>query len=150
MAGFSDPQIGALFLAVVAFLVIVPCHLVGLHGVAALIRAHNPKGSMREQGFRAEAGLVLLVMASLFGLHLLTNAAWGGFIAWSGALQGYRQCLFYSLENYTSLGLTRVQVDDTWRALAPLISLSGVFCLGWSTAVLVSVFNHLYSPTSGR
>ena len=31
--------------------------------------------------------------------------------------------------------------------LAPMISLSGVFCLSWSTAVLVSFFGHLYSLT---
>ena len=84
-------------------------------------------------------------MALLFTLHLLTNFAWGFFLMAAGVLDGYRQCVFYSLENYSSLGLTRVDVGDKWRMLAPMISLSGVFCLGWSTAVLVSLFGHLYA-----
>jgi hypothetical protein len=62
-------------------------------------------------------------------------------------LPNYREGVYYSLENYTSLGLTRVDVDDHWRMLAPMISLSGVFCLSWSTAVLVSFLGHLYSLT---
>jgi hypothetical protein len=75
---------------------------------------------------------------------MMTNLAWGMFMYLKGVLPVYRECIFYSLENYTSLGLTRVNVDDQWRMLAPMISLSGVFCLSWSTAVLVSFFGQLY------
>ncbi len=67
------------------------------------------------------------------------------FVVAYDVLPRYRDGVFYSLENYTSLGLTRITVDDHWRMLAPMISLSGVFCLSWSTAVLVSFFGHLYS-----
>jgi len=78
-------------------------------------------------------------------LHMATNFGWGVFMYVAGALSVYRECIFYSLENYTSLGLTRVNVDDHWRMLAPMISLSGVFCLSWSTAVLVSFVGQLYA-----
>ena len=43
---------------------------------------------------------------------------------WSkaGVLPGYRESIFFSLENYTSLGLTRVNVPDHWRMLAPMMA----------------------------
>ena len=38
----------------------------------------------------------------------------------AGVVPNYRNALYFSLENYTSLGLTRVNVDDRWRMLAPM------------------------------
>lgn len=140
----SDRQIEAFGYSIVAFLVIVSVHVLMLHGVAAIAR-RRPLGSMTGASAFGEAVFVIRVIVSLFSIQLVTNLLWGGFIYAMGVVPAYKNALFYSLENYTSLGLTRVQVDETWRALAPMISLSGVFCLGWSTAILVSVFGHVYT-----
>ena len=134
-------------ICVVAFMVIVAFHLVGLHIAVRLFKAKLPMKDLRNLRFSHTIVLILGVMFLLFGLHMLTNFAWGFFIYMEGALSSFRQGIFYSLENYTALGLTRVDVGDEWRMLAPMISLSGVFCLSWSTAVLVSFFGHLYSLT---
>ena len=132
-------------LCVLAFMVIVALHLLGLHAAVSVFRARGPLKNIRTLPFHHTILVILGVMALLFGLHLLTNFAWALFMYLGGALTSYRQGVYYSLENYTSLGLTRVDVDDHWRMLAPMISLSGVFCLSWSTAVLVGFFGHLYS-----
>ncbi|WP_421693910.1 hypothetical protein [Aestuariivirga sp.] len=134
-------------LCVIAFLVIVALHLIGLHVGARFARQHRLAADLRILPFQYTVFLIVAVMALLFTLHLLTNFAWGLFMYMADVLKGYRQCVFYSLENYTSLGLTRVDVPPEWRMLAPMISLSGVFCLAWSTALLVSVFNRLYAIT---
>lgn len=144
MGTLSDRQIEAFGFSIVAFLVIVSVHVLMLHRVAAIVR-RRPPGSMTGASVFGEAAFVVRVIVSLFSIQFVTNVLWGGFIQAMGVVPAYKNALFYSLENYTSLGLTRVQVDETWRALAPLISLSGVFCLGWSTAILASVFGRLYA-----
>ncbi len=135
----------AFFLCICAFLVIVPLNLVSLHLAARLYRDHRPIADLRKMPFHNTVVFIVAVMLVLFAIHMMTNFAWGLFIYFAGVLPQYRESVFYSLENYTSLGLTRVEVGDSWRMLAPMISLSGVFCLGWSTAVLVSLFGQLYS-----
>lgn len=139
----NDTQLEAFCYAIGAFLLIVTIHVLMLHVLAAVGRRKGV-GSMVRDSVVGEALFVVQVVVALFLIHLVTNLLWGAFIWFKGVVPTFRNALFYSLENYTSLGLTRVQVDETWRTLAPLISLSGVFCLGWSTAILVSLFGHIY------
>jgi hypothetical protein len=141
-------ELKLLAICVIAFLVIVSFHLIGLHSGIRLLHRRKPAPNLKMVPFGHMVVHVVGLMAILFGLHLLTNFAWGGFIYGMGILGRYRDCVFFSLENYTSEGLTQVTVPDEWRMLAPMISLSGVFCLAWSTAVLVSVFAQIYSPLS--
>lgn len=131
-------------LCILAFMVIVALHLMGLHLAIRLFRQNFRAATLHHLRYHQTVMIILSAMMLLFTLHLLTNFAWGLFMYMMGALDVYRECIFYSLENYTSLGLTRVNVDDRWRMLAPMISLSGVFCLSWSTAVLVGFFGQLY------
>mgnify|MGYP003898024331 CR=1 FL=1 len=112
-------------------------HLMSLHFAIRLFRKYVVVPNISQLRYHQTVILILSAMMLLFSLHLLTNFGWGLFIYIAGALPNYREGIFYSLENYTSLGLTLVNVDDRWRMLAPMISMSGVFCLSWSTAVLV-------------
>jgi hypothetical protein len=131
-------------LCVLAFVVIVALHLMGLHAAIRMFRKNFQIEYIKQLRYHQTVLIILTAMMVMFTLHMATNLAWGVFMYGAGALTVYRECIFYSLENYTSLGLTRVNVDDRWRMLAPMISLSGVFCLSWSTAVLVSFFGQLY------
>lgn len=132
-------------LCVVAFVIIVALHLMGLHMSIRIFRARFGAVKVAQLKYHQAMLLVLSAMMLLFLLHMLTNVCWGAFMYWAGALPVYRECMFYSFENYTSLGLTRVNVGEEWRMLAPMISLSGVFCLSWTTALLVSFFGQVYS-----
>ena len=130
-------------LCVLAFVVIVALHLMGLHASIRLFRMKFKAADIPSLAYHQTMIVILSTMMLLFVLHMLTNFAWGLFMYMAGALPSFRQGIYYSLENYTSLGLTRVDVDDRWRMLAPMISMSGVFCLSWSTAVLVSFFSQI-------
>lgn len=134
----------SLGLCMLAFMVIVALHLMGLHVCLREFRRRFRVRNAAVMPFYQTMFLILSAMMLLFMLHMLTNFAWGYFIYLEGAAPNFREGVFYSLENYTGLGLTRVNVPDRWRMLAPMISLSGVFCLSWSTAVLVSFFGQIY------
>lgn len=131
--------------AILAFLVVVPAHVIGLHVVAGMER-RRPRGHLHFAVLRVEIPFVVRLVAALFAVHVATNLLWGVFVFAVGAVHHFRDAVFFAFENYTSLGLTTVEVDERWRTLAPLISLSGVFCLAWSTALLAALFNHVYSP----
>jgi hypothetical protein len=132
-------------LCILAFMVVVALHLVGLHFCLREFRKRFGALEIAKLRYHQTVAIILSAMMLLFILHMLTNFGWGWFISYEGATPIFREGVYYSLENYTSLGLTRVDVADHWRMLAPMISLSGVFCLSWSTAVLVSFFSQLYS-----
>lgn len=132
-------------ICIIAFMVIVALHLSGLHVCLREFRQRFRVRNAATLPYYKTLSLILSAMMLLFTLHMLTNFAWGYFIEIMGATPNFREGVFYSLENYTGLGLTRVDVGDRWRMLAPMISLSGVFCLSWSTAVLVSFFGQIYS-----
>ena len=132
-------------LCMLAFVIIVALHLMSLHFCLREFHQRFRGTDISKLRYHQTIAIILSAMMLLFILHMFTNFAWGWFIAFEGATKDFRQGVYYSLENYTSLGLTRVDVGDQWRMLAPMISLSGVFCLSWSTAVLVSFFNQLYA-----
>ena len=132
-------------ICILSFMIIVALHLSGLHVCLREFRQRFRVRDAAKLPFYKTMFLILSAMMVLFSLHMLTNVAWGYFIYLMGATPNFREGVYYSLENYTGLGLTRVDVGDRWRMLAPMISLSGVFCLSWSTAVLVSFFGQIYS-----
>jgi len=144
-AAYEQLVLESFGLCILAFMVIVALHLMSLHFAIRMFRKYVAVPDVSKLRYHQTVLLILSAMMLLFSLHLLTNFGWGLFIYIAGALPNYREGIFYSLENYTSLGLTRINVDDRWRMLAPMISMSGVFCLSWSTAVLVSFFGRLYS-----
>jgi hypothetical protein len=131
-------------ICIFAFMVIVALHLMGLHICLREFRRRFHIRDAAKLQFYHTMILILSAMMLLFALHMVTNFCWGYFIYLEGATPNFREGVYYSLENYTGLGLTRVDVADRWRMLAPMISLSGVFCLSWSTAVLVSFFGQIY------
>ena len=147
MTGVVSSVHMASLLCVAAFVVLVSLHLAGLHAMGSIIRGRQEPGALRKLNYLGEILFVLGVMLLLFVLHLATNVGWAAFMHMAGILDSYDQRIFYSFENYTSLGLTRVDVDDQWRMLAPMISFCGIFCLAWSTAVLVNLVGHLYAMT---
>jgi hypothetical protein len=144
-AAYEQLVLESFGLCILAFMVIVASHLMSLHFAIRMFRKYVVVPDISKLRYHQTVILILSAMMLLFSLHMLTNFGWGLFIYIAGALPNYREGIFYSLENYTSLGLTLVNVDDRWRMLAPMISLSGVFCLSWSTAVLVSFFGQLYA-----
>ena len=144
-AAFEQLVLENFGLCIIAFMIIVALHLMGLHACLREFHSRFRVVEIPKLRYHQTILIILSAMMLLFILHLFTNFCWGWFIAQVGATPSFRQGVYYSLENYTSLGLTRVDVGDKWRMLAPMISLSGVFCLSWSTAVLVSFFNQLYS-----
>ena len=92
---------------------------------------------------------VMLAIAILTGLHVLNCVMWGLMVWMAGAFVNVWDSLFYAFENYTALGLTRVEVPWPWRYFAPAISFTGVLCFAWTGAILAAMFVRLYGSSDG-
>jgi hypothetical protein len=80
-----------------------------------------------------------ITIAALTILHLGETLLWSLPIYAMGLIPNMRDCYFYVLENYTTLGEGSVSLPHDWRLVGPIIAISGLFTFGWTTGVLVSI-----------
>jgi len=93
-------------------------------------------------------GYVILAIAILTGLHVVNCLIWGMMVWITGAFINISDSIYFAFENYTALGLTRVEIPWRWRYFAPAISFSGVICFAWAGAILAAMFVRVYGATS--
>jgi len=137
---------GAIFLGVVIVSAVHVFHLQKLN--------HYVHSGGHVRRFKTGAGYALapivfavLAISVLTALHVVNCVLWG-VLAWGlGAFDNLPDAVFYAFENYTALGLTRVQSAWPWRFLAPAISFTGVLCFAWTGAILAGMFVRLYGAS---
>jgi hypothetical protein len=138
-----------MLIGLIPTVVIVCLHVIGLQLVSRRLHMRTPR-----RLHLADAGAGVLVtfqlLVLLISLHGLNMVLWALFTLGIGAFDDFETAMFFNLENYTALGLTRVQIPELWRSIPVYISLTGVFCLAWSTSVLVNVNRHLVTAAEAR
>lgn len=79
----------------------------------------------------------------LAALHMLETLIFAFPLYWLGALETMSDSYFYVLESYTTLGGGDVRPSERWRLLGPIIAMAGVFSVGWTVSVLVSIMGQI-------
>lgn len=113
---------------------------------AGQIRHLKPGGGLASAS--ASIGYVVLAIAILTTLHVVNCLIWGLMVWMAGAFDRMEDAVFYAFEDYTALGLTRVEIPWRWRYFAPAISFTGVLCFAWAGAILAAMFVRLYGASS--
>jgi hypothetical protein len=122
---------------VVVFLALF--HGVGLHWILL---------QQRRGERRLRAGRPRLIEASfLFGwavflmldLHLVEVLIWAFAIKSAGLVKHAYDAIYFCANCYTTLGLGKVDVEEHWRIISPIIGISGLFTFAWTTSALVDV-----------
>jgi hypothetical protein len=83
--------------------------------------------------------LLVVVIGALAILHLLETMIWAAPLHSLGVIPSLRDSYYYVLESYTTLGEGNVALPDAWRLVGPIIAMSGLFTVGWTGSVLVSI-----------
>lgn len=83
--------------------------------------------------------LVAGVIASFVAAHLLATLIWSVPIQYFGLIPDLRDCYYFVLQCYTTLGMGGVTLPEEWRLLGPVIGMSGLFTFGWTGSVLVGI-----------
>jgi hypothetical protein len=112
---------------------------VGLHTIACgitlrvgnyLLHTKPPLGFWR--GVFAMQASALILMAS----HFVQIILWAIPLLYVHELRMYGRAFYFSMQNYTTLGLGDVIIADDWRILGPMEAATGVLMFGLSTAIM--------------
>ena len=83
--------------------------------------------------------LVAGVIAGFVLSHLLATLIWSLPIQYFGLIPDLRDCYYFVLQCYTTLGMGSVNLPEQWRLVGPVIGMSGLFTFGWTGSVLVGI-----------
>lgn len=126
----------------------VVVHTFGLIGVANLmnrIAGHHP---IHE--FRSKVISMVVLVHGLLAAHAVEIWIWAAVYDFSGAVVGIGDALYFSAVTFTTLGYSDSLLDEKWRMLAGMESLSGFVLIGWSTAYLVAASTRIGPFQAGK
>jgi len=120
-------------------------HLIGLDLLLSLTSLHLRR--FQTAWVRLDRLLVPLgIVLGLFVLHGLEIWLYAFAYLALGVLQSLEQALYLSASTYSTLGEAHAALPETWRVLGALEAVNGMLLIGWSTAFLFHMINHLQVP----
>lgn len=117
-------------------------------GVAVALRANL---ALRRQASPARGlGRLIVITWILVFFHLLEVVLiWAVFLHWKHAFDSMRDCVYYALMQYTTVG-SDLSLPHRLRLLGGMIAMSGLLTVAWTTAVLLTVAQEFQSRAIGR
>jgi len=113
-------------------------------GMAALIqwiKAQFPNGIHRVGLFRFFL-LVVRFSSLLVCLHMFEILLWASFYRWK-CFSNWEAAYYFSAADYASVGAGDLFLKQTWRAMGPVESVTGVLMCGLSASFLFAVVTRL-------
>jgi hypothetical protein len=75
----------------------------------------------------------------MLDLHLVEVLIWAFVLNRAGLVKHAYDAIYFCANCYTTLGLGKVDVEEHWRIISPIIGISGLFTFAWTTSALVDV-----------
>ncbi len=134
-------------LGIILISLTVILHIGGTVVWALLLHRRHGKKLLARQ-FENEMRASILQMIHIFVqtvvvilcLHIIEVILWAVtyyFIPHESNLNDFRQCVYFSIVTYTTLGYGDVVIiDENWRLLAGIQAMGGMLVFGWSSALL--------------
>jgi len=131
-----------LFISTVLVAATVLVHLIGLDVLLSLTGAHLRR--FQTAWLRLDRLIVPLgIVLGLFVLHGLEIWLYAFAYRLLGALPDLEQSLYFSTSAYSTLGEAGAVLPPAFRVVGVLEAVNGMLLIGWSTAFLFHVLNHL-------
>ena len=100
--------------------------------------------------WNSRQAIVVLVNTALivFVLHTLEIVVWA--IAYQlvlpvNELASFEEAVYFSFVTFTTLGYGDITLSEQWRLLSGIESLNGILLVGWTTAMIFSVVQSIWS-----
>ena len=94
------------------------------------------------------AVLVLVTTALIvFALHALEIVIWAGVyqaLVPVNELASFEEAVYFSFVTFTTLGYGDITLSEGWRLLSGIEALNGILLVGWTTAMIFSVVQHIW------
>ena len=141
LAGIPDDlkPLAAIGLGAILLVFIVLIHGAGLHFM--LVRRQRWERRLR-RGRPYIFAVLLLFGWSVFlmlALHIAEFGIWAYALLYMGLIAHTYDALYFCANAYTTLGYGNVDLGVQWRNLSPIVGISGLFTMAWTTSALVGV-----------
>jgi hypothetical protein len=89
--------------------------------------------------------VLVIIAAIMLATHFVEVSAWALFYFVTGMLTDFKAAMTYSINSYTTLGATSIDLSGQWQGLGGFEAIAGMLMFGWSTAVLAVVVQKIHS-----
>jgi hypothetical protein len=129
----------ALGVGAVMLVIITVFHGTGLHHVVRHYkRCEKRILARRPHPFSVSLAFGIAVFWML-SLHIVEIAFWAVGLWKLGLVPNFGDSFYFTANSYTTLGYGKVAVAEEWRAICPVIAISGLFTFAWTASTLVDV-----------
>jgi hypothetical protein len=110
-----------------------------LHGI--ILRQRRGERRLRLGKPRVIAASLLFGFSVflMLDLHVVEILIWAFALNRMGLLVHTYDAIYYCANSYTTLGMGKMDVQEHWRIISPIIATSGLFTFAWTTSSLVDV-----------
>jgi hypothetical protein len=128
----------------VAWGLMAACVAIHAAGLTAAVRWFAAPHARPEPPFWRSTLTLVRTAGWTLVLHLVQIALWGGFYAWTGAVPGLADALYFSAVTYTTTGYGDLVLPEQWRIVGGIEALTGILMCGLSTGFFFAVFARLF------
>jgi len=120
-------------------LIIVLIHGAGLDRIVA--RYKRKADMLRTKELHPHLATYVFAAAILFLLllHVTEAAIWGAVLYKVGLISNLRDSMYFSANTYTTIGYGLMILPQSWRELAPIMAISGLFTFAWTTGEMFNI-----------
>ena len=120
-------------------LVIVLIHGAGLNRIVA--RYRRKADELRAKDWHPFLANYIFAGAILFMLmlHVFEAFVWGWVLNKVGLIASRRDSMYFSANTYTTIGYGLMILPESWRELAPIMAISGLFTFAWTTGEMFDI-----------
>jgi len=114
-------------------------HGMGLHRI--MIWQRRGERRLRSGRPRIFAALFLFGWAVflMLDLHIIEIMIWAFALNHMGLIVHAYDAIYFCANGYTTLGMGKMELEEHWRVISPIIGISGLFTFAWTTSALVDV-----------
>ena len=123
----------------------VVIHGYGMKFAGGYFRYFGARQSEKPRRTGSATIVVIGVVAIMLAAHFAEVAAWAMFYFVTGMLASFQSAMNFSINSYTTLGASNIQLTGRWIGFDGFEALSAMLMLGWSTAVLAVVVQKTHS-----
>jgi len=128
----------------------VAVHGAGTFSLVWVFRKNRSENLPRQAGYGLLIGVLTWVVFALLFLHMLECALWAAFYFVAGCFANGHDAIYFSLITYATVGYGDLVLSKEWRLYGGVEALAGVMMLSWSTAILITLLQWVYSRLQER
>ena len=132
-------RLAAIGIGAVVLVFLALFHGMGLHRI--LVWQRHGERRLRSGPPRIFAALFLFGWAVflMLDLHIIEIMIWAFALNHMGLIKHAYDAIYFCANGYTTLGMGKMELDEHWRIISPIIGISGLFTFAWTTSALVDV-----------